>query len=296
MRARARPCRARASRRSRAADGAGHARRADRGLVRLKMQVGDGLSVRPEQTAAHSRGRVAHAGQRVDRQRGRAVGGERGACGVVFEMRGWHGEERDVAINARERPAVVGVEFPTVAAGGHGDGEHVVGVGAQVVGDVKRGGIVAAGPRAERVTVQRGVVTEEHAVETQQHARAGPRGRHLEGAAIKPGAREEFLAVLRLGEALQLPMSRHRDRPEGRGFGAGEGTCAIREFPCAVQREGRSVALRRRNFKRLGPRDQRGQPKQDSKAEVTGHAQSQCIRAAETRQRAVSSVIALRVE
>ena len=91
------------------------------------------------------------AGDDIELQFRRAVGLERGARGVVLEMGCGQGKQRHVAIDAGERPAIIGVELIAFAPRGDAHGDDVLRIARQQrVGDVERDRVVAAGPFADR--------------------------------------------------------------------------------------------------------------------------------------------------
>ena len=238
-----------------------------------ERQPADRVAIRGDQPAADEAG---PAGQRGHVQGGGAVGVELGPRRAVHEVDGRDGEQGHLAVDARERPAVVDIKLPAMAARGHAHGEHVLGVRLQLVRDVEGGGVVSAGPGADGDAVHPRVVAVKHAVETQHHAPARPPGGHAESAPVKPGALHELLAVFRFGEPLQLPVAGHGDlrprrrpgegrvaeRPVGPELGAGD----VFERPRPVERLGRGIPAHGGDIARLGERGGDGQDQKSGEA------------------------------
>ncbi len=161
-----------------------------------------------------------------------------------------HGFQRDVAIDAGQRPVVIGVEFVVVLGLAHAHRQDIVALlqlRRHVVGEAGKARVMAA----QRFAVQPHLGRRPHAAEMQQHAFVTPVGRQGEAVDIEALAgRLVFLErfVVRRLEALQRPVRRHRNGREtlarrevrrleafqrlGRVLVLGQG-----ERPCAVQRQ-----------------------------------------------------------
>ena len=152
------------------------------------------------------------AGHQIELELRRAVRLQRRARRVIAKMGRRQGEDRNVAVDSRQAPAVHRVEVPALAARRHAHREHVrCAARQQRFRDVERHGIEAARPFADLPAVDPRRETVEHAVKAEKHPLIRPIFRHRKRAPIQSGAGSDFRAVLRLGESLQFPVARNGD-------------------------------------------------------------------------------------
>ena len=187
-----------------------------------------------------------------------------GADGQVLHVYGRQRNQGHIAINPRQRPVVVEVEFVAERLGGDAYSHRIPFL--QQIGNIEGMAVERAGRRrTSQLAVDPHLVAEGHAVEAQERAPALPVFRHRERAAIQAQAILEIVAIRRLGMAVQFPVGRHRDGlpardvETGRGelrIGAGVQAGQVFERPVAVERLRPGRIFGRNNISGVGLAEQ----------------------------------------